>query len=151
MNGEAAKPHHDAVETIFDAAIALPPAERAAFLADACGVDLHLRQRVEALLRAHDANESILPDQPDARLTIQPAGGEDPNSTLPAPQLEQVGERVGRYRLLQQIGEGGCGVVYLAEQLEPVKRRVALKVIKPGMDSRQVLARVEAERQELAL
>jgi serine/threonine protein kinase len=72
--------------------------------------------------------------------------------TLPSPALlEQPGDRIGRYKLLQKIGEGGCGVVYVAEQEEPVRRRVALKVIKPGMDTRQVIARFEAERQALAL
>src|SRR5437899_1910305 len=71
-------------------------------------------------------------------------------TTTPTP-AEQAGDKIGRYKLLQQIGEGGCGVVYMAEQQEPVKRRVALKVIKPGMDTRQVLARFEAERQALAL
>jgi len=67
------------------------------------------------------------------------------------PANEQPGDRLGRYKLLQQIGEGGCGVVYLAEQEEPVRRRVALKVIKLGMDTKSVIARFEAERQALAL
>ena len=68
-----------------------------------------------------------------------------------APVGEKTGDRIGRYKLLQQIGEGGCGVVYLAEQTEPVRRRVALKIIKPGMDTKSVMARFEAERQALAL
>ena len=67
------------------------------------------------------------------------------------PLAEKPGDRIGRYKLLQQIGEGGCGVVYMAEQEEPVRRRVALKVIKLGMDTKQVIARFEAERQALAL
>src|SRR5207245_805742 len=70
---------------------------------------------------------------------------------LPLPPTEKPGDRIGRYKLLQQIGEGGCGVVYMAEQEEPVRRRVALKVIKLGMDTKQVIARFEAERQALAL
>src|SRR5437763_4077392 len=76
-----------------------------------------------------------------------------PKSTirLPLPLTEKPGDRVSRYKLLQQIGEGGCGVVYMAEQLEPVKRRGALKVIKLGMDTKEVVARFEAERQALAL
>ncbi len=70
---------------------------------------------------------------------------------LDLPLTEKAGDRIGRYKLLQQIGEGGCGVVYMAEQQEPVKRRVALKVIKLGMDTKEVVARFEAERQALAL
>src|SRR5262245_32245229 len=68
-----------------------------------------------------------------------------------APLTEKPGDRIGRYRLIEEIGHGGCGVVYMAEQEEPVRRRVALKVIKLGMDTRQVVARFEAERQVLAL
>ena len=77
-----------------------------------------------------------------------------PESTIrisPPPLAEKPGDRISRYKLLQQIGEGGCGVVYMAEQQEPVKRRVALKVIKPGMDTKEVLGRFEAERQALAM
>ena len=70
---------------------------------------------------------------------------------LDLPPTEKAGDRIGRYKLLQQIGEGGCGVVYMAEQQEPVKRRVALKVIKLGKDTKEVVARFEAERQALAL
>ncbi len=87
--------------------------------------------------------------------TEQPAEGaaaQRPTIRLSLPPLaEKPGDKIGRYKLLQQIGEGGCGVVYMAEQQEPVKRRVALKVIKPGMDTREVLGRFEAERQALAL
>src|SRR2546427_13072284 len=82
------------------------------------------------------------------------AEGADPISVGATPMVnlaEKIGERIGRYKLLQQIGEGGCGVVYMAEQEEPLRRRVALKVIKLGMDTRQVVARFEAERQALAL
>src|SRR5215510_9227454 len=81
--------------------------------------------------------------------SINPA---DARQTVPSPKLtESCGERIGRYKLLQQIGEGGCGLVYMAEQDEPVRRRVALKVIKLGMDTKQVIARFEAERQALAM
>ena len=87
-----------------------------------------------------------------AQPSRKPAGLD---STRPArlviPLTEKPGDRIGRYKLLQQIGEGGCGVVYMAEQEEPVRRRVALKVIKLGMDTKQVIARFEAERQALAL
>ncbi len=74
-----------------------------------------------------------------------------PTLQVSPPVSERAGDRIGRYKLLQQIGEGGCGVVYMAEQDEPVQRRVALKVIKLGMDTKQVIARFEAERQALAL
>ncbi len=116
------------------AAIRLPAEERAAYLDRACGSDPALRQRIEALLAAEHAAENFLEHSPAAAIP-----GEKP------------GDWIGRYKLLEQIGEGGCGVVYLAEQLEPVRRRVALKIIKPGMDTRSVIARFEAERQALAL
>ncbi len=88
----------------------------------------------------------------DSQSNEQPAQPEKPGSTIALPSLtEQPGDRIGRYKLLQQIGEGGCGVVYMAEQTEPVKRKVALKVIKLGMDTKQVVARFEAERQALAI
>src|SRR5947207_7751667 len=75
----------------------------------------------------------------------------EPTLEVSVSTSEKPGERIGRYKLLQQIGEGGCGVVYMAEQSEPVRRRVALKVIKLGMDTKQVIARFEAERQALAM
>jgi serine/threonine protein kinase/tetratricopeptide (TPR) repeat protein len=134
-------------ETIFHAALALRPEERAAFLARACGTNIQLRNRVGALLRALEAPEGFLPEQP----------GIDPDN--PAAHVlssapiatEQPGDKIGRYKLLQKLGEGGCGVVYMAEQEDPVRRRVALKIIKLGMDTREVVARFEAERQALAL
>jgi serine/threonine protein kinase/multisubunit Na+/H+ antiporter MnhF subunit len=121
-------------EVVFTAVLKLAAWERAAYLTEACGGDDQLRARVEALLRAVE----------------QPAG---PARTLEGsmPLREKPGDKIGRYKLLQQIGEGGCGVVYMADQEEPVKRRVALKVIKPGMDTKEVLGRFEAERQALAL
>src|SRR5712692_2566490 len=81
------------------------------------------------------------------------AEDEEPQGiTTPAPIVtEKAGDRIGRYKLLQQIGEGGCGVVYMAQQEESVRRQVALKIIKPGMDTKSVIARFEAERQALAL
>jgi hypothetical protein len=116
------------------------PAERAAYLDQACKDNPQLRAEVEALLRAHEAPQRIL----DAPAVVSPTIDE----ALP---LERPGTVIGPYRLVQQIGEGGMGTVFLAEQTEPVQRTVALKVIKPGMDSRQVIARFEVERQALAL
>ncbi len=92
---------------------------------------------VQALLRADEAGNQFLSERPRGQPSVTVA--------------EQPGDCIGRYKLLEKIGEGGCGVVYLAHQQEPVKRQVALKIIKPGMDTRQVLARFEAERQALAL
>jgi WD40 repeat protein/serine/threonine protein kinase len=127
--------------TIFAAALAKPTdEERAAYLAEACAGDDRLRRRVEALLRAHAEPDDLL----------------DPSATTAtttdyAPLTERTGTRIGPYRLMEQIGQGGFGLVFVAEQQAPVRRRVALKVIKPGMDSAQVIARFEAERQALAL
>jgi serine/threonine protein kinase len=117
------------------------PAARAQALERECGGDQELRQRVEALLRAHDASGGFL-DKPPV----------SPISTVDEPRpTEEPGMRIGPYKLLQQLGEGGMGIVFLAEQVEPVQRKVALKVIKPGMDTNQVVARFEAERQALAM
>jgi serine/threonine protein kinase len=128
------------------------PAERAAFLDRECGTDSELRRRLEGLLRAHDDSGGFL-RQPaaEAGATNDVAEGQwiDP-ANLPR-LTEGVGTRIGPYKLLQQIGEGGMGVVFMAEQEEPVRRKVALKIVKPGMDSHQVIARFEAERQALAL
>jgi serine/threonine protein kinase len=129
------------VGAIFDAAIELPPERRAAYVLEACAGDDALRQRVESLLGAHESAETFM-DSP----AVAPG-----RETVAVKPSEQPGDRIGRYKLLQQIGEGGCGVVYMAEQEEPVRRRVALKVIKLGMDTKQVIARFEAERQALAL
>ena len=125
-------------ETLFAAALARSPTERAAFLDGACGGDVARREKILGLLRAHgEAEQKFL--RTGAR--ANPA----------APTAPAAGERIGRYKLLQNIGEGGCGTVYMAEQEEPVRRRVALKVIKLGMDTREVIARFDAERQALAL
>src|SRR5580692_6838511 len=130
---------------VFSAARRLPPNERAAFLVDACAGDAALRQRVEELLRASEEAGAFL-QNPAAN-----APGPGRTIRLTLPPAEKLGDRVGRYKILQQIGEGGCGVVYMAEQEEPVRRRVALKVIKLGMDTKSVIARFEAERQALAM
>jgi WD40 repeat protein/serine/threonine protein kinase len=141
-------------EKIFDAALRLAtPAERAAYLKGACGDDEPMRYRVEALLQAHDQAGTFLEKPAPGAQIPGPAS----LPSLPAADVgigaptEQAGERIGRYKLLQKIGEGGCGTVYMAEQEEPVRRRVALKIIKLGMDTKQVIARFEAERQALAL
>jgi serine/threonine protein kinase/Tfp pilus assembly protein PilF len=118
----------------------LPPEQWEAYIAEACGVDSDLAQQVGGLLQVHREAGSFL-DAPAPGLDV----------TLNQPPLERPGTQIGPYKLLQQIGEGGMGVVYMAEQAEPVQRKVALKVIKPGMDSRQVIARFEAERQALAM
>jgi eukaryotic-like serine/threonine-protein kinase len=125
---------------LFAEAIQLSAGERCAYLASACGADKELRQRVEQLLEAHDQAGDFLEQPPP-----------EAESLAEAPVGEKPGDRIGRYKLLQQIGEGGCGIVYMAEQEEPVRRRVALKIIKPGMDTKSVMARFEAERQALAL
>jgi len=120
------------------------PAERAAWLDEACQGEPALRARLELLLEGHFNAQGFLDTLPQPRAQtrlVRPAGE----------LTEKPGDRIGRYKLLQEIGEGGCGVVYMAQQEEPVRRRVALKVIKLGMDTKQVIARFEAERQALAL
>ena len=139
---------------VFAAALELPADQRGAYLDQACAGDAALRRQVEALLRVHeDAGDFF----EKLESVAQPASAEEAipgsNATnrIPGIPSEKPGDRIGRYKLLQQIGEGGCGVVYMAEQEEPVRRRVALKVIKLGMDTKSVIARFEAERQALAL
>src|SRR5262249_25493135 len=124
--------------TIFAAALdCVSPAERAAYLDEVCGADAALRARVEDLLRANQQAGEFLE---------RPAPG-----TADAPAASQ-GTVIGtRYKILEKVGEGGVGEVWLAEQTGPVRGQVAVKLIKPGMDSRQVLARFDAERQALAL
>jgi eukaryotic-like serine/threonine-protein kinase len=133
-------------EAIFEAARHLPAAQRAAYLDSVCGGDGALRQKVDALLAAHgQAGEFLSKPAAVSPETIKI----DPLQQSAAG--EKVGDTLGRYKLLEKIGEGGFGSVYVAEQREPVKRRVALKIIKLGMDTKQVVARFEAERQALAL
>jgi eukaryotic-like serine/threonine-protein kinase len=123
---------------IFRAAAQLAADERPAYLDRACGKNLALRDEVESLLRAHDPEGSFLK---------APA----PAATVDRPVTEGPGTVIGPYKLMEQIGEGGFGLVFVAEQHQPVRRKVALKVIKPGMDTREVVARFEAERQALAM
>src|SRR5580765_633897 len=127
---------------VFTQALRLPPQERDRYLDKACKADIEFRRRVEALLQAFERAGDFLgrpaADRPARAVQAFQAG-------------EKPGDRIGHYKLLQQIGEGGCGLVYMAEQEQPVRRRVALKVIKLGMDTKQVIARFEAERQAVAL
>jgi hypothetical protein len=127
---------------IFKAAVKIAPDQRAAYLDQTCGDNTELRREVESLLRAHDASGDFLNDR-----------GANPNRTGDYEPMitEGPGAVVGPYKLLEQIGEGGFGLVFVAEQQHPVRRKVAVKIIKPGMDTRQVIARFEAERQALAL
>jgi serine/threonine protein kinase len=148
------------VEVIFFAALEKStPQERAAYLAEACGDDAGLRGRVERLLAAYSRVGSFL-QQPAAAPAVAAAPQEATRSAAPEQKsteaytgaAEQAGAVIaGRYKLLEQIGEGGMGTVWVAEQTQPVRRKVALKLIKAGMDSCSVLARFEAERQALAL
>jgi WD40 repeat protein len=135
MNADARK-----VRSIFlDAVENLAPEQWSAYLDAACAGNEELRRRVEVLLRAHGQPNSLL-DLPEKLA-----------ATTDGPVAEGPGTVIGPYKLLEQIGQGGFGVVFMAEQTEPVRRKVALKILKPGMDSRQVVARFEAERQALAM
>src|SRR2546426_1072504 len=124
------------VKNLFSAALELPPENRSTLLDERCGGDLALRKAVDELLTAYDSAGEFL---------AQPA------LAISAPTLAREQRQIGPYKLIQTIGEGGFGTVYEAEQQFPVRRKVALKLIKPGMDSRQVIARFEAERQALAI
>jgi len=138
--------------SIFLAALDRPdPTERAAYLDQACAGDAELRRRIDNLLEAHAEPGDFL-ETPAIGEPTTGFGDEDSGDRPAAsPIAEGLGSRIGSYKLLQQIGQGGMGVVYMAEQEKPVRRRVALKIIKPGMDSAQVVGRFEAERQALAL
>jgi len=128
-------------EAVFSAARAIrEPDKRAVYLRDACGGDSGLIGRIEALLQVHACRHSFLEE---AASSLQ--------LTLDAPEIvDRRGSVIDRYKLLEKIGEGGMAVVYMAEQEEPIRRKVALKIIKLGMDTRQVIARFKAERQALA-
>jgi WD40 repeat protein/serine/threonine protein kinase len=135
---------------IFLGALEEPaPQERAAYLDRACGDDRALRAAVEALLENH--KEDAFLETPVVEAPRAEAGRGPGGTAIVDVLTEKAGDRIGRYKLLQEIGEGGCGTVYMAEQVEPVRRRVALKIIKLGMDTKSVIARFEAERQALAL
>jgi serine/threonine protein kinase/Tol biopolymer transport system component len=129
--------HLQRLKLLLAEALALPEAERKAFVDGTCAGDAELRAELERLIQAHDSagdflEKSVVPPETDLR-------------------IETCGSFIGRYKLLQEIGEGGFGRVFMAEQTEPVHRKVALKIVKAGMDTREVIARFEAERQALAL
>lgn len=127
------------IPTILEEALEIPTASaREEYLRHSCGDDIELRRRVKELLEDYEAAGDFLEVPVTADLTVPGV-------------LEGLGMQIGPYKLREQIGEGGMGIVYLAEQMEPIKRRVALKLVKSGMDTRQVLARFEAERQALAM
>jgi serine/threonine protein kinase/WD40 repeat protein len=142
-------PNAKRVRDVFVAAVDLPPDQWQAFLKQACAGDEDLLRQVSKLLQAHQQPGSFL-DQPVAH--VQATGVLDPtgNGAATAAQ-ERPGTRIGPYELLERIGEGGMGEVWMAQQREPIRRQVALKIIKAGMDTRSVVARFGAERQALAL
>jgi serine/threonine protein kinase len=126
---------------IFDAALAIPDqAQRSAYLAEVCAGQNDLREHIEELLEIHGQLGNFL-EWPNPSLA----------TTADEPFCERAGTTIGPYKLLQQLGEGGMGTVFLAEQQEPVRRQVAFKIIKAGMDSAHVIARFEQERQALAI
>ncbi len=131
---------HRSLETILADALEISSeAERDLYLARVCGMDTALRQEAERLIACHlAADERFLQSPQVPTFVVQ--------NSIPS-----VGAQIGPYKLREQIGEGGMGIVYLAEQMQPIRRRVALKIIKPGMDSRQVVNRFESERQALAM
>src|SRR6478735_225430 len=133
-------PHHET--EVFAQALRVPARERAAYLTAACGTDDEMRRRLEALLQV-EAHVGDFLENPGRHSGVE--------ALLDPARNGFAAGRVGRYRLLEKIGEGGCGVIYLAEQAEPVRRQVALKIIKPGMGTKDVIARFEVERQALAL
>ena len=126
-------------EAIFEVARKLPIGEgRSAYLVQVCAGDQALRERVEALLQVHEQEQGFLKSEPAP-------------TAVASPLTESPGQEIGRYKLMEQIGEGGMGIVFVAQQERPMRRKVALKIIKPGMDTKEVTARFEAERQALAL
>jgi eukaryotic-like serine/threonine-protein kinase len=144
-------PHLERTEALFEAVRRLSSrAERAGYLAAACGDDPVVRRQVEGMIENEAAAEDYFRAIESLGDSVREQAVETHAEDVEPPG-EAPGAMVGRYRLIERIGEGGFGVVYLAEQREPVTRQVALKIIKPGMDTKQVVARFEAERQALAL
>src|SRR5882724_2953926 len=143
----------DKEQLLFTAALPLAGnGEREAFLDTACADDAVLRARIAGMLAEHEQSERFF-SECVSNLTMDDVDALEASKVAVEKNVggEMAGMRVGRYRLLRQLGEGGCGVVYLAEQEEPVRRRVAFKVIKLGMDTKNVIARFDAERQALAM
>jgi len=133
------------IKGLYQAAVALPPEERVPFLDHACANDQALRREVESLLQHDRPDDSDFLDHPAMEAAARMFHLDEGEGAI------QAGSEIGSYKIVEQIARGGMGVVYRAEQQYPVRRAVALKVIKPGMDSEQVIARFEAERQALAL
>ena len=129
------------LKELFLSALEVAPNDRADWLDRECAGDEGLREQLNLMLAAHDAPHSLL-DQPAMV---------EPGATFDQPITEKPGTQIGPYKLREQIGEGGFGLVFVAEQQQPVRRKVALKIIKPGMDTKEVTARFEGERQALAL
>ena len=140
--GSPSSPPPPRAEATFLAALDLEPADREAFVAETCAGDGALQAEVQRLLSLHQSAGDFLVESPATQ---------EVEEQLARLKPEGKGDRIGRYKLLQEIGHGGFGTVWMAEQMEPVSRRVALKIIKMGMDTREVIARFEAERQALAL
>ncbi len=151
-------------ESLFHLVLQKTKAERAQFLSDVCGQDSHLRRRIQQLVQAHDHPAGFLQRDSKANAIAIVHGVDDgtiefgnrETDLIHSPSdhgrtADQPGKLIGRYKLLTQIGGGGMGTVWMAEQQRPVRRKVALKLIKSGMDSSQVISRFEAERQALAL
>jgi WD40 repeat protein/serine/threonine protein kinase len=150
MNSPQTQPRKTERELFLDALERPTPDERAAYLEEACAHDPALRVAVETLLQNHKEDsflETPAIEVPSAAASTE-AGSDTATQVIIG---EKPGDQIGHYKLLQQIGEGGVGVVFMAEQESPVRRRVALKVLKPGMDTKSVIARFESERQALAL
>lgn len=150
MNNESKIPKSE--RSIFQDAIELTERDqRQAFVAKACGADSELRLAVEQLLASHESTGNLL-DEPRAEMVLSRSLFDElANQPASNVYLDLVGTWIGRYKLMELIGEGGFGLVYVAEQHQPVRRQVALKIIKPGMNSKDVIARFEAERQALAM
>ena len=150
---------HERLRRIFDLAMEAAVEQRAAVLSRECGGDAELRARIEAMLRAAEDDRFlssptanlVAPSSHDVQATLDTPSSDGDAATVVLRQAEAPGTRIGPYKILQQIGEGGFGSVFMAEQEKPVQRKVALKIIKLGMDTRQVVARFEQERQALAM
>jgi serine/threonine protein kinase len=131
-------------EEIFARTVELPPSDRASFVEEACAGNLAMLARIERLMRFHEETDFM-------QVSKESGLAAPAESASSIAGSEIAGDQIGNYKLLQQIGEGGFGVVWMAEQEKPIRRRVALKIVKPGMDSKEVLARFDQERQALAI